>query len=438
MFDLRGFCLGMLTVMVLLALLFGTGIIEVSAEETSVMFYPTTPGAVFEERMSAVVEGDLIRLEYQKTTHPSKVHFMESSRIRFAADGPVNVELQLSCGEINTIHLRTVGKDLGFLQEGRRILFELPGPGHYYLQLPQLAKSRGTYTVLFWIDDLAKVKNSESYYGAPRGIIVTEEGVVSDPSKDQTARIQGLLDRGGVICFPEGTYRTDALRIGSDTTVYLAPGALLKANDDYHKKDKPSAYITIENAQNVLITGVGTIDANGLVAYDVINGETKIHNVNIIKSQGVRLADVLFRDSNSWAIHIMQSQGCNVDNVKIFSGKDGIDPDSSKDVTIENVFIQSYDDAIAVKTRFAEYPTENIIVRDSIVSSVKSALKIGTETRALVQNVRFESIDVFDGERGIVLYGSDWLMNKRKVYLGQAEQLDSCPKCNSRKLEPTI
>jgi hypothetical protein len=37
----------------------------------------------------------------------------------------------------------------------------------------------------------------------------------------------------------------------------------------------------------------------------------------------------------------------------------------------------------------------------------KSALKIGTETRGPIRDVTFEDCDVFDGERGIVLYAQD-------------------------------
>ncbi len=168
------------------------------------------------------------------------------------------------------------------------------------------------------------------------------------------------------------------------------------------------AYISIQDAKNVKILGSGTIDTNGMVAYSRNGrGETKIRAVNVFKSENVLFEDVLLRNSNSWAVHIMQSKDFTARNVKIFSGKDGFDPDSSHDVLIEHVFIQSYDDSIAVKARHPGWTTERITIRDSIVSSVKSALKIGTETRDLITDVTFDNIDVFDGERGIVLYGYD-------------------------------
>jgi hypothetical protein len=67
----------------------------------------------------------------------------------------------------------------------------------------------------------------------------------------------------------------------------------------------------------------------------------------------------------------------------------------------------SKDDAMAVKTRKPPSSTERVTVRNSIVASDASALKIGTETRALMRQITFESCDVFDSDRGIILYARD-------------------------------
>jgi hypothetical protein len=133
--------------------------------------------------------------------------------------------------------------------------------------------------------------------------------------------------------------------------------------------------------------------------------------VNITSSRDVTLEDLLFEESNSWAIHIRRSDRFTARNVKIFSGKDGFDPDASRDVLIDGAFIVSADDAIAVKNRFpAEADgktTERVTFRNSIVCSLKSALKVGTETRGPIRDITFENCDVFDGERGVVLYAQD-------------------------------
>jgi hypothetical protein len=125
----------------------------------------------------------------------------------------------------------------------------------------------------------------------------------------------------------------------------------------------------------------------------------------------VTFEDVLFEESNSWAVHIRKSGRFTARNVKIFSGKDGFDPDSSRDILIDGAFVVAGDDAIAVKNRFPDAAdgktTERVTFRNSIVTTTKSALKIGTETRGPIRDVTFENCDVFDGERGIVLYARD-------------------------------
>jgi hypothetical protein len=48
-----------------------------------------------------------------------------------------------------------------------------------------------------------------------------------------------------------------------------------------------------------------------------------------------------------------------------------------------------------------------VTVRNTIACSMKSALKIGTETRGPIRDVIFENCEVYDGERGVVLYARD-------------------------------
>lgn len=374
------------------------------AGDTQIEFCPANPGVVFEERIAARVGGRVVRLEYYKNGVVGKRHFMETSRIRFASDGPVRIDLDFRGSDIGRVYLRALGGDLDFVRKGSKMSFELPGPGHYYLQLPDMAKEMGTYTVLFWIDDLEKLRRTKISSESPGVRDVTNLAVKSDPEEDQTSAIQAVLDKGGTVYFPAGIYRAGTLRVGSDTTVYMAAGALLKAVDDDSKLDKE--FIAIENAKNVKILGQGTIDANGRVAYG-----NNSHNVNITGSQNILFEDVLFQNSHSWSVHIRRSDNFTARNVKVFSGKDGFDPDSSRDVLLDGIFVVSIDDAVAVKNRYPKEDdgrtTERIVVRNAIVSSTKSALKIGTETRGPMRDIKFENCDVYDGERGIVMYARD-------------------------------
>lgn len=385
-------------------LLLGIEVSEVLGGQTDIEFYPTTAGTEFDGRFDTIIEGEPVQLQLYRNSIPRQKHFMDTSRIRFAASGPVNVELRAKDRIVTKARLRALGRDIELKQEGSKMSFQLPGAGHYYLQLPELAEPYGTCTVLFWIDNLKRLDTTRVKPNDPNVTDVTKYGVLADPEKDQTDAIQSMLDKGGIVYFPAGVFRSGTLHIGSNTTLYLAGGSLLKAVDD--ESALASEFIVIDNAENVNIFGQGTIDANGKVVYG-----HNIHNVNITNSRNVMFKDVLFQNSNSWAIHVRTSDHFTAHNVKVFSGKDGFDPDSSRDVFLYNVFVVSIDDAVAVKNRYPDDPrgktTERVTIRDSIVSSTKSALKIGTETRGPITDVTFENCDIYDGERGIVLYARD-------------------------------
>ncbi len=65
---------------------------------------------------------------------------------------------------------------------------------------------------------------------------VTEYGVVADAHELQTEAVQRVPDLcrngGGRVVFPKGRYRVAALQMWSDTTVYLADGAILEDSDN--------------------------------------------------------------------------------------------------------------------------------------------------------------------------------------------------------------
>jgi len=85
---------------------------------------------------------------------------------------------------------------------------------------------------------------------------------------------------------------------------------------------------------------------------------------------------------------------------------DGIDPDHCRDVEIRNCDIVCGDDAIVVKStrEGAQYgPSSNISVRDCVIETKDSGLKIGTETVGDIHDVRFERCEIRSCCRGITI-----------------------------------
>jgi Glycosyl hydrolases family 28 len=239
---------------------------------------------------------------------------------------------------------------------------------------------------------------------------------------------------GGTVLFPPGKYTTGTLVVKSHVTLYLSPGAWLKGSrmpvnypkdpgrhengSDTSIKDADKRFfgefmtfsrlLFIDGATDVHIRGRGTIDGDGAFLRKEMNAVPNV--IRVRNSDGVTLEDVLVRDSPAWTIHLLGAKNVTVQNLKILNDRsnlntDGIDPDSSQNVLIDHVFIYTKDDGVCLKgTNNTDIlqDVENVIVRNSVISSVDAAIKLGTESAsARFHNVRFENIDVFDSDRAM-------------------------------------
>jgi len=262
---------------------------------------------------------------------------------------------------------------------------------------------------------------------------VLDYGVAEGP-ETQTEKIQKALDEctaspdGGFVVVPAGRYTTGTLRIHDNTILYLAPGATLVASsnpDDFPvdpgRKEEGthgrthsfSRVIIFDNATNAGIMGRGAIDGNGPVLRNEKHRAAQI--IDAHDSTNILIEGIVLRNPASWTCHLVASTNVRVRNLKIITdwdvgNADGIDPDMCQNVLMENVFCYTGDDSIAVKaTHVSDYlrPCMNITIRDSVVMTYKTALKIGTETYADVRNVLFENIDVVHSSRGCALWVRD-------------------------------
>jgi polygalacturonase len=136
----------------------------------------------------------------------------------------------------------------------------------------------------------------------------------------------------------------------------------------------------------------------------------------ILNSSDVRIDGIIVRDPGSWNTHILYSEKIDIRNVKMLndielSNTDGFDPDASKDVVIDHCFAYCSDDNVAVKSTGTSgllRDAENIIVRNCVFLTKKSALKVGTESlSATLKNIVFVNNDVIESDRGMSLYCAD-------------------------------
>jgi hypothetical protein len=85
---------------------------------------------------------------------------------------------------------------------------------------------------------------------------------------------------------------------------------------------------------------------------------------------------------------------------------DGIDPDHCRDVEIRNCDIVCGDDAIVIKStrEGAKHgPCSNITVKDCVMETKDSGLKIGTETVDAIHDIRFEGCEIKSCCRGMTI-----------------------------------
>ena len=256
------------------------------------------------------------------------------------------------------------------------------------------------------------------------------------------------LAGGGRVVVPAGEYITGAIRLKSNVNLFVAKGATLKFSTD-PEKYLPlvhtrwegmelmhlSPFIYAYEQTNVAITGEGTLDGQGKSFFwkwhgnpryggnpDVISQraararlyEMMDKNVPVAerifglghylrpqfiqpyKCKNVLIEGVTIIDSPMWEVHPVLCENVTVRNLRISThgpNNDGCDPESCKDVLIDNCFFDTGDDCIAIKSgrnndgRRLNTPTENIIVRNCTMKDGHGGITVGSEISGGVRNL---------------------------------------------------
>lgn len=248
-------------------------------------------------------------------------------------------------------------------------------------------------------------------------------------------RIEHLKRRGGTLLYiPPGEYLTGPITLTSRMTLYLARGAVIKATMDtrywpllpplpsYGRgRERPGgrymSFIHADGLHDVIITGEnGTIDGQGGVWWDMWRQGTlpftRPNLIELMNSRDVLISNVIFKNSPFWNIHPVYSSNIVIRYVTILAptdspNTDGIDPDSSSHVCIEDSYISTGDDLVAVKSGWDEYgiaygrPSHDITIRRLTGSSPFAGIAIGSETSGGIQNILAEHINLFNMGVGI-------------------------------------
>eukprot|EP00937_MAST-01D_sp_MAST-1D-sp2_P003353 g3353.t1 len=292
------------------------------------------------------------------------------------------------------------------------------------------------------ISDAAKIYNVRDYGAVGDGVTKDTAAIVravGDIAGNNSAS-PGVGFDGGVLYFPSGRFLSAPFNLTSDMTLYLEAGATLLGSDDEadwpvipalpsygqgrdHPGPRRTSLVHGQNLSNVRITGAnGTIDGQGAKWWAKHHsGEetiTRGHLIELMWSDNVELTNLTLRNSPFWTVHPVYVRGflargltiLNPTDAKVAPNTDGIDPDSTQDVLIEDCYIATGDDAIAIKSGWDEFgygygvPSRNITIRRcSFSSPCCAAVCIGSEMSGGVEGVLVEDSELWASAEGLRL-----------------------------------
>jgi polygalacturonase len=275
---------------------------------------------------------------------------------------------------------------------------------------------------------------------------VREFGAKGDGATLNTPALQTAIDAaaeagGGVVWLPPGTFRTGGLELKSNVTLHLEGGATLLGSAqlaDYAPHPGPPSncdandrhLIFAEGAENIAITGLGTIDGQGsafwerrgrpavapedlwadVIAWDlkpVGDNHRPSPMVELVACRNVRVQDVTLRNSPGWTLRPINCDTVVIRGVRIRNpidgpNTDGIDPTGSQNVLIADCDIDTGDDAICLKSE-NHYGDEvrlsrNITITNCVLTTCCNGFKIGTSTRGGFENITFSNSVIYSRE----------------------------------------
>ena len=286
-----------------------------------------------------------------------------------------------------------------------------------------------------------------------KDFIITEFG--AKPGVDNTAAIRSAIDAchaagGGRVLVPAGDWLTGPIHLLSRVNLHLSKGATLKFSteaSDYPVIDTRwegmecmnySALIEARDQKDIAVTGSGTLDGqadwdnwwswndkkhkpslqqsarnrlaaiseSGLPVVERMFGDGSYLRPNFIQFQrceNILIEGVTLLRSPMWEIHPVLSRNITVRGVTVIShgpNNDGCDPESSRDVLIEDCVFDTGDDCIAIKSgrnndgRRVNVPSENLIIRRCVMRDGHGGVVLGSEISGSVRNVFIEDCEM--------------------------------------------
>ena len=276
------------------------------------------------------------------------------------------------------------------------------------------------------------------------------DGKAGDISEAIRKAIAACHDAGGGrVVIPKGKWRTGKVHFKSNVNLHLEKDARLTFSSD-PKDYLPAVQSSWEGfecfnysplvyafeCENVAITGEGTLEADmetwekwmerppahmealkklyTFTSTNVPVGQRQMAEggnhlrpqfIQFNRCKNVLIENIRIRNSPLWTIHLFLSESVVVRGIDIYAhghNNDGIDPECTRNLLVEDCRFDQGDDAIAIKSGSnhdgwrLNRPSENIVVRNCTVIEGHQLVAIGSELSGGVRNVyvhdcRFEA-----------------------------------------------
>lgn len=264
---------------------------------------------------------------------------------------------------------------------GKRISFTLTEPGDYTVVLDEDEKT----AIHIFTDEI-------DCFDAGDNAVYARSGAVAMPEGWESA---------STVVFPPGEYffGSNQIQPKSNQTIYLMGGAVVHSN------------IQIRSGVSAVnIVGRGIIDHSGSQSWMIDDGIPNLAPINCCKgSSDVKISGITVLNPSLWMIILNGVDSVEIDNVHLISGKhngDGISVQSSKNITVTDCFVRSWDDSLVVKNRSEtpsnEISSHSIAFRNVTVwTDLAQSMEIGYETngggllaKPEISDISFEDITV--------------------------------------------
>jgi polygalacturonase len=247
------------------------------------------------------------------------------------------------------------------------------------------------------------------------------------------------------VVVPAGRFLTGPIHLKGNVQLHLVKDAEVIFSDRFEDYLPPvlvrvggielynySPLIYARDCQNIAVTGPGKLNGNARKWWEWKAKETKEFFdmgargvpvekrmfgtpeaairpsfVSFVNCKNILLEDFTIGSGPNWTIHPIYCENITIRRVNVDTdgpNNDGIDPDSCRDVLIEECTFSTGDDCVVLKSGYNEdgwrvgRPTENVIMRHCSSKRGHGGLVIGSEMSGDVRNVfmhdcQFEGTD---------------------------------------------